>query len=302
MPNPKVGFLLATTPDHWKRYIKWFKDKLRTLNPTANVTVSPPNGADGDPTIIHQTAVDLANNSSVDIIVTAGTLAGVECKTATQMNQKPFVFASVGDAAISGLTPQPGGNFTGGCNGQANVPFVHLRVDYMLSRPMFTGPFAVVGNYNNEPAHTAMDAAVDYLRVKGKSTQIASLTPQDDIGTFISGLKSQNPPIKSLYVCSDLWITVNSKVLNQKAHAAGMKTMFEFEEHKIGHGGDDYHGANFQDMFEKAAEYVDIILRDKTIKAGDLPLYQPSPSAKKNSTKKKSTKKKPTKKKSRRGR
>lgn len=299
----KIGFLLATTQRDWAPYITAFKRKLQTHAP---VKIHPPNGADGDANAILQAAKDLANDNTIDVIVTAGTGAALACKQATQANRKPFIFASIGDAQISGLLPQSSGNFGGCCNGQANLPFVHLRVDYMLSKPMFQEPFAVVGNHNNEPAKTAMDRALAYLTTtKGKQAQIASLKPGDNIDTFINGLKNQSNPVKSLYVCSDLFITAKAIELNNKARAAGMKTMWEFDEHKAIHGGDDAHGVNFTALFEKAAEYVDLLLTDSTIKAGDLPLYQPSPTLvakRKKQGKKKGTKAKSTKRKSQRKR
>ncbi len=239
-----VGFLLATAPNDWSSYVSWFRAKLRTLNRNARVNVYPTNGAGGDANAVLQAATHLANNS--DVIVTAGTLGALACKQATQANQRPFVFASVGDARISGLT--------------------HHH----------------------------------------KQAQLASLDPQDDIGEFISDLQRQR--IKSLYVCSDLWITVHSTVLNIEAHAAGMKTMWEIEEQKLIHRADDAYGVSFQSMFEMAAEYVDKILRGT--QPGNLTLYEPPLSAPASRTKKKKsqasrTKKRPasvTKKKSRRGR
>jgi len=257
----------------------------------------PPSGADGKDSAILKAAKDLADDRSIDIIVTAGTAAALACKQFTQANQKPFIFASLGDAQRSGLLPQPGGNFTGGCNGQANLAFVHLRVDYML-RKKFQEPFAIVGNYNNEPAKTAMDRALDYLtKTKGKNARLEFLTPQDTIDGLITRLKKPPTPINSLYVCSDLFISANANELTNKARKAGMKTMWEFDEHKTIHDGDDAHGVKIADLFRKAAEYVDLLLTDTTIKAGDLPLYQPSPmlvAERKKQGKKKGSKKKST--------
>jgi len=293
----EVGFLVAATPDNWAKYIGWFKAKLRS---NANFTFVPPRGAAGDSAKINEAAVYLANN--VDVIVTAGTQAALACKAATQASQTPFVFASVGDPAISGLTPQPGGNFTGGSNQQ--VKLVPQRVDEMLKPAnQFQDPFAVVGNYNFEPIKSAMMAAVNVLTARGKNAQLAPITPQDNIGTFINGLKGQG--IKSLYVCSDMFITAQSTELNRKAHAAGMKTMFEFREHVDDHGGDLSYGVNFKDLLENAADCVDKILSGT--KAGDIPIFEPSAAKRELAVKKKGqtpTKKRPApaKKKSRRGR
>jgi putative ABC transport system substrate-binding protein len=272
MPD-KIGFLIAPKLGDWTRYVQWFNAKL-----VHNIPIKkwPANGANGDPQTIRDAANLLANDRDIKVIVTAGTGAALACKAATQSNRKPFVFASVGDPMLSGLVPVPGSqdNFTGGNNRQADQRVVNRRVDYMLSDSTFLEPFAVVGNYNNQPAKTAMDYAYDYLtRFKGKQAQLASITPQDDIDDFISDLSSQPQPIRSLFVCSDLFLTVNSTDLNRAAHntTPPMKTMFEFEEHKQVHGADDYFGSDFKEMFEKAANYVDEILDGA--RPSDLPIY-----------------------------
>jgi ABC-type uncharacterized transport system substrate-binding protein len=258
----RVGFLVATTPNDWKRYIQWFEAKLKRLNPNVEIHYEPPGGADGDAATIMETAAYLAKYT--DVVITAGTGAALALKTATQDNRTPFVFASIGDPGLSGLTPQPGGNFTGGNNLQ--VALVGDRVRHMQANPDFKPPFAVVGNYQNEPARTAMTLACNAL-----NAYPASISPGDDIGAFIAQL--QNMGIKSLYVCSDLYLTAHSKELNQAAHRARMKTMFEFEEHHLQHGGDDYYGVSFKDLFEKAAEYVHQLLGSSKKAAGDMPLF-----------------------------
>jgi putative ABC transport system substrate-binding protein len=296
----EVGFLVAATTSDWAPYITWFKARLTT--PNVNITFLPPGGAAGDLDKISEAAKYLAKNS--EVIVTAGTQAALICKAETKTT--PFVFASVGDPAISGLSPQPGGNFTGCSNQQ--VKLVPQRVDEMLAH-QFQGPFAVVGNYQIPIIQHAMMSAFSVLIAKGMQAQLAPITPQDDLDTFISGLKGQG--IKSLYVCSDPAITTRSTALNAKAHAgraaSRLKTMFEFSEHVTQHGGDLSYGINFKDLFEKAAEYVDRILSGT--KAGDLPIFEPPPSDRELVEKKKSlaypTKKgrpSQTKKKSRRGR
>jgi len=269
----QVGVLLAATPPDWSKYIAAFRVRLNRLNPNANIIVLPPNGAAGDPASIASTASYLADN--VDVIVTASTQAALACKAATQKNQTPFVFASVGDPAISGLTPVAGGNFTGGSNQQ--VKLVPQRVAFMKANG-FVGPVAVVGNYNTEPIRSAMTLAVSTLQSEGMQPQLAAIAPGTDIATFVSGLKQQG--IKSLYVCSDMYITANATQLNARAHAGPVstriKTMFEILELVTDHGGDASFGVSFQGLFEKAAEYADQILRG-TI-AGSLPIYEPAPS------------------------
>lgn len=316
----KVGFLLATKPNDWNAYLASFRQQLMN---GVTVSIQPPGGAGGDANVIRQTAITLANDNTIDIIVTAGTLAALELQAATQANQKPFIYASVGDAKISGLLPQPGGNYTGGSNGQ--VTYVTQRVAYMLAakdsagNPLFVNKFAVVGNYSNEPTKSAMNAAFKELSNKGKQlVPLASstITPTTNIATFISGLQAQG--VKSLYCCSDLWLTVQSTALNNAAHPA-MKTMWEIDEQRLIHNADAAYGVSFKTMFQKAADDANQLLSNPGTKAGDLPLFEPglpspgkkkkSPAKKKSLAKKKSAakkksraKKRPAKKKARRSR
>ena len=129
----------------------------------------------------------------------------------------------------------------------------------MLSKN-FQEKIAVVGNSDNEPAKSAMNAAYNYLLSKGKQALQRSIRPGDDVRSIIRGL-ADDEGVKSLYVCSDLYLTTQqSTELNSAAHSKQMQTMFEFEEHCVGHGGDYSYGANFKDMFEMAADYVNQIL------------------------------------------
>ena len=282
-PIRNIGFLLATTPEDWDQYIEWFEAALK---PDIRVAYLPPEGARGDPQAIAEAAADLAKYYKV--IVTASTQAALALKTATATTNAQFVYASVGDPATSGLERTPGGKYTGGSNKQ--VELVQRRVDYMLSKPnVFKEKFAVLGDAT-EPAHKkAMDDVFDYLHnTKGKDARKDSITATTNIVSLLNTL--QQDQVKTLYVCSDLNLTVKSKMLNQEAHQRNMKTMFEFSEHKGKHGGDDFDGESWQPLFGKAAEYVDKILRGT--KAGDLGMFstrakkRPSPGKKKPKKKK----------------
>jgi ABC-type uncharacterized transport system substrate-binding protein len=298
----EVGFLVGASTSDWATYIGAFRAKMPG---GTNITFLPPGGAAGDLVKITATAKYFAENA-FDVVVTASTEAALICKTEMQANQRQFVFASVGDPAISRLIPTPGGNFTGGSNLQ--VTLVQARVTEML-KPVhnFQAPFAVVGNYTTEPIRSAMTLAFNLLSATGP-TQLASITPQDDVRTFIRNLKTQG--IKSLYVCSDLFITTHGTELNAEAHAgpasSRMKTMFEFSEYVTDHGGDLSYGVSFTDLFENAADKVVKILSGT--KAGNLPIYYPTPPGLEltiKTSRPSPTKKRPaslTKKKSRRGR
>jgi hypothetical protein len=92
-----------------------------------------------------------------------------------------------------------------------------------------------------------------------------------DFDGFMGHLAANPNKVQSLYVCSDLWITVNAKNLIKSAKAAGIKTMFEFKEIKQNGGGDDNDPNSWQTLFEQAADYADKILKGS--RAGDLKMY-----------------------------
>jgi ABC-type uncharacterized transport system substrate-binding protein len=262
----KVGFLITTTPGDWQDYIDAFTNVwVKKLGHSNNsIQKGPSGGAHGEDEKIKDAAHDFETDLDVKVIVTAGTRAALICKAALT---KPFVYASVGDPALSHLLPGVDGkNFTGGNNRQADEAAVKARVDYMLDHG-FKAPFVVLGNNANsqEPFQTAMTHAYNYLNSLGHAVQSQTITPQDSIPTIISGLKAQTPPIKSIYVCSDPYLTVNSKLLNDEAHdtthgSPYIDTMFEIKEHVNQHGGNAWFGSDFDQLFETAAYYAHEIM------------------------------------------
>lgn len=262
----KVGFLITTTPGDWQDYIDAFTNVwVKKLGHSNNsIQKGPSGGAHGKDKDIKDAARAFEADSDVKVIVTAGTGAALICKAELT---KPFVYASVGDPALGHLLPGVDGtNFTGGNNRQADEAAVKARVNYMLDHG-FQAPFVVLGNNANsqEPFQTAMTHAYNYLNSLGHAVQLQTITPQDSIPTIISGLKAQTPPIKSIYVCSDPYLTVNSNLLNHEAHDIThgrpyINTMFEIKEHVNQHGGNAWFGSDFDELFETAAYYAHEIM------------------------------------------
>jgi len=256
-----VGFLLAAKPDDWDDYIDAFQ---KQLGKNFNVMILPPDGADGDQATIDLTADYMAQY--FDVIVTATTYAAQSCLRATKtyLNRTtglptPFVFASAGNPLESDLVPNKTDHFCGGDNRQ--VALVQKRVDHMLNVANLQGPFAVIGNPTPGPSESAMRAAVDTLTANKQSAVRASIKPGMDPTSFVDNLQ-----VKSLYVCSDIFVTRIAKDLAKAAKNANprIETMWEFKEHITKHGGDTAYGVNITDLFIKAADAVADILKGKT--------------------------------------
>ena len=79
--------------------------------------------------------------------------------------------------------------------------------------------------------------------------------------------------MQALYVCPDPLINANHARINTLALGARMATIYPFRDY-LGAGGLMSYGANNTDLFRRAGDYVDKILRGT--KAADIPVEQPT--------------------------
>jgi putative ABC transport system substrate-binding protein len=82
-----------------------------------------------------------------------------------------------------------------------------------------------------------------------------------------------NERVQAIYVCSSPLLTTNRVRVVTLALSARLPTIFGFREY-VDAGGLMSYGANFPDLFRRAAEYVDKILRGT--KPADIPVEQPT--------------------------
>src|SRR5262245_3723369 len=78
---------------------------------------------------------------------------------------------------------------------------------------------------------------------------------------------------QALYVCPDPLVNANHARINTLALGARLPTMHPFRDF-LGTGGFMSYGANTADMFRRAGDYVDKILRGA--KPAELPVEQPT--------------------------
>jgi putative ABC transport system substrate-binding protein len=90
---------------------------------------------------------------------------------------------------------------------------------------------------------------------------------------FASAFETFKSRAQALYVVTDPFMANNRIRINILALSARLPTMYGFREY-VEVGGLMSYGANFSDLWRRAADYVDKILRGT--KPGDIPVEQPT--------------------------
>jgi putative ABC transport system substrate-binding protein len=92
----------------------------------------------------------------------------------------------------------------------------------------------------------------------------------EDIAPAFGTLQSD---VQALYVCPDPLVNANHARINTLALGARLPTMHPFRDY-LGAGGLMSYGTNNTDLFRRAGDYIDKILRGT--KPADLPVEQPT--------------------------
>ena len=89
---------------------------------------------------------------------------------------------------------------------------------------------------------------------------------------IIEGLNEFKGLVDALYVCTDPLVTQFRVRINTFAISEKLATIFAFREY-ISAGGLMSYGPNFPDLFRRAGDHVDKVLRGA--KPADIPIEQP---------------------------
>ncbi len=205
----------------------------------------------------------------VSVIVTGGTAAVIAAKQAT--STIPIVFGSVADPVGTGLVAslaRPGGNVTGLSNQSADMPGKRLE----LLREVVPGlrRLAIMANVSNPSNVLELREGQAAARALGLDLIKLEIRQVEDIVPAIESLKDN---VDALYVVTDALVNTNRVRINTLALGARLPTMFG-EKGYVESGGLISYGPNFPDLYRRAAEHVDKILRGAN--PADLPVQQPT--------------------------
>jgi putative ABC transport system substrate-binding protein len=197
------------------------------------------------------------------------TVGGEAAKRAT--SSIPIVAALVADPVGQGLVAsmaRPGGNFTG--MSIQSTDLAGKRLELLLEIVPGIRRLAIleyVDHNGTTPEVREVQAAAKTFGVETIKLPIQSA---DDITPAFDSLSKR---AEAVYVPANPLANANRIRINELATAERLPTMHGFREY-VEAGGIMSYGPNTPELFRRAAEYADKILRGA--KPGDLPIEQPT--------------------------
>jgi putative ABC transport system substrate-binding protein len=267
---PTIGLLSSSTSAAERPRRQSFVQRLSELGRVEgrNILIVD-RSAEGVPERAGEIAAEFAQ-LNVDVMVMAGDAQGLAAKRAAP--DTPIVMAAVADAIGHGLAAslaRPGGNVTGlsvqiGDTAGKRIELLQ-RVVPSLHR------VAIFGNSANNIVYNAeASAAQTAARTLGIDSLKSEFHRAEDIPSAIGALQSR---ADALYVCVDPLVIANRVRINSLALAARLPVVHSYMDNLEG-GGLISYGADLLDLYRRAADLVDKILRGTN--PADIPVEQPT--------------------------
>ena len=266
---PTIGFLGANSPALQTGWTAAFVQRLRELGwiEGRNLAIQyrwAEGRFDRSPGIIAEFV-----RLKVDVIVTHGTANVVAAKQTTSVI--PIIFAAVADPVGNNLVAalaRPGGNVTGL---SAQIPDVAGKRLELL-REIIPGlrRLAIMANGANPAAMQDLREVPAIAGPLGLELITRDIRRAEDIAPAIEALKGR---AEALYIVTDPLFTTDRIRLNTLALTARLPTMHGTRE-QVDAGGLLSYGSDQTDLFRRAGDYVDKILRG--VKPAEIPVEQPT--------------------------
>ena len=268
--RPLVGFLSANSPAAMSARVEAFRGGLRELGHVEGGSLLVEyRYAQGKAERLADLAAELVR-LKVDVIVTEGTTATRFARAAT--STIPIVMAQDPDPVGTGFVvslARPGGNITGLANFRAELG--GKRVELLKEIVPGLARVAVIGSSTtpgNGQALREIEVAAKGLAIQVQSLDVLAIKDID--AAFRAAAKGR---ADAMLVLASPLVLSNRVEVAGLATRTGLPTMYYTAEF-IHDGGLISYGVNSQDLFRRAAGYVDRIL--KGAKPGELPVEQPT--------------------------
>ena len=263
-----IGYLGTTTTLIQSQWVAAFVQRLRELGWIEGRTITiEVRWAEGHPERYAEIAAEFVR-LKVDIIVTLGG-AVLAAKQATSVI--PIVFAAANDPLDTGLVAslaRPGGNVTG-LSAQA-PDLAGKRLELLREVVQGVHRLAILTNVDYPAAVLEMDEAQAAARTFGLEVARLDIRGVKDVVPAFETLRSR---ADALYVCMDPVMNDHRISINTLANVARLPTIAGSRE-MVEAGSLMSYGTSLPDLFRRAANYVDKILRGA--KPSELPVEQPT--------------------------
>ena len=206
----------------------------------------------------------------VDLLITMGAPAADAAKTAT--STIPIVFVAPGDAADTGLVTslaRPGGNITG-----VSDPATELsakRLELLKEAVPNATHVAVIWDVTDRAMTLRYGEVERAARVLHLTVQPFGVRQTEDIDAALSVMARERPDV--VFLVSNALTNINRKRILDFVQTQHIPAMYEFGLY-VQDGGLMSYGPNFDEMWRRAAIYVDRIF--KGAKPGELAVEQPT--------------------------
>jgi putative tryptophan/tyrosine transport system substrate-binding protein len=205
----------------------------------------------------------------VDVIITSGSAPVLAAKRLT--STIPIVFAANSDPVGSGLIAslgRPGGNVTGLSVQSADT--ASKQIELLREVVPSLKRLAIIANAGAPGSMLEMTVAQTIARSLGIDAVTFALQRPEDIATAFVKIAGQQD---ALYVVADPLIsTIRARIIGL-ALQARLPAIYGTGDY-VDSGGLMSYGPNLPDLFRRAADFVDKILRGA--RPGDIPVEQPT--------------------------
>jgi putative tryptophan/tyrosine transport system substrate-binding protein len=265
---PTIGFLGPNTRSSGSEWVAAFVQRLRALGWIEGRTVAIEyRWAEGHNERYTEFAAEFVR-LKVDVIVVSGTPAVMAAKQATSVI--PIVFATAGDPVGNGLVASlalPGGNVTGLATLSADLASKRLE----LLREVVPGlrRLAIMADIGNPFTVLELGEVQTVAKTLGLEVVTLEIRRAPDIMPAFDALKDRS---EALCVCISPLASTNQIPINILAVGMRLPTMHGSREY-VEAGGLMSYGPNLPDLYRRAAEFADKILRGA--KPGNIPVEQP---------------------------
>jgi putative ABC transport system substrate-binding protein len=266
---PIIGYVAPSNPLIPSRSTGAFLQRLRELGWIEGQTITiETRWAAGRPERLDEIAAEFIR-LKVDLIVTSSTNDSIVMKRVAP--EIPMVFAVSGDPVGYGLVAslaRPGGNVTGLSLQSPGSSGKRLQ----LLREIVPGlhRLAILGNPNSSNVLLEMNEVQAAARTFGLDVTISEMRQTADVNSTFELLKSR---ADAVYVVADPLANTNRVLIGTSALGARLPMMCGFREF-VDAGCLISYGPNLPDLYRRAAEFADKILRGT--KPSDIPVEQPT--------------------------